>query len=91
MWKQVKKPNKLLTLLQAIAFQLGSQVSFHELGQMCALDSKTVEKYVNLLEQTYVIFRLGSFSRNPKTFLENYSNSEFSVITPDNMDAFLSA
>ncbi|MDR0394899.1 MAG: ATP-binding protein [Tannerella sp.] len=70
-WEQIKKPEKLLKLLQAIAFQIGNQVSYVELGQLCGLDSKTVEKYVVLLEQCYVIFRLGSFSRNLRNELKN--------------------
>lgn len=70
MWEQIKKPDKLLRLLQALAFQVGSQVSLNELGQMCSLDSKTVEKYINLLEQAFVIFRLGSFSRNLRNELK---------------------
>ncbi len=71
MWEQIKKPEKLMRLLQALAFQVGNQVSFNELGQVCGLDSKTVEKYVILLEQTFVIFRLGSFSRNLRNELKN--------------------
>ena len=71
MWEQIKKPDKLLTLLRALAFQVGSQVSFNEIGQICSLDSKTVEKYVSLLEQTFVIFRLGSFSRNLRNELKS--------------------
>ncbi|WP_304064305.1 ATP-binding protein [Pedobacter glucosidilyticus] len=70
-WEQIQKPDKLLKLLQALAFQVGSQVSFNELGQLCGLDSKTVEKYIVLLEQTYVIFRLSSFSRNLRNELKN--------------------
>ncbi|HKL92399.1 MAG TPA: ATP-binding protein [Bacteroidales bacterium] len=71
MWEQIKKPDKLLKLLQAIAFQVGNQVSFSELGQISGLDSKTVEKYIVLLEQCFVIFRLGSFSRNLRNELKN--------------------
>ena len=71
MWEQIKKPEKLLLLLQALAFQVGSQVSYNELGQICSLDSKTVERYITLLEQTFVIFRLGSFSRNLRNELKN--------------------
>ncbi len=69
-WEQVKKPEKLLNLLQAIAFQVGNQVSYNELGQLSGLDAKTVEKYIVLLEQCYVIFRLGSFSRNLRNELK---------------------
>lgn len=71
MWEQIKKPDKIMKLLQALAFQVGSQVSYSEIGQICGLDSKTVEKYILLLEQTFVIFRLGSFSRNLRNELKN--------------------
>lgn len=64
MWQGIKKPDKLLKLLQALALQIGSEVSFTEIGQIVDLDNETVEKYIQLLEKTYVIFRLNSFSRN---------------------------
>ena len=59
---QINKPDSLVKLLQALAFQVGSQVSYNELAQLCSLDSKTVEKYV--------IFRLNSFSRNLRNELK---------------------
>ena len=62
--EQIKKPDKLVQLLQALAYQAGSQVSYTEVGQKCGLDNKTVEKYIVLMEQAYVLFRVGSFSRN---------------------------
>jgi uncharacterized protein len=62
--EQIKKPERILKLLQALAFQIGSQVSYFELSRLTGLDSKTVEKYIGMLEQAYIIFRLGSFSRN---------------------------
>lgn len=63
-WESIKHPDKLQTLLRALAYQVGSQVSYNELSQMCSMDSKTVERYINLLEQCYIIFRLPSFARN---------------------------
>jgi len=69
-WEKLKKSDKILKLLHAIAFQVGSQVSYSELGQICGLDNKTVEKYIMLLEQAYVIFRLPSFSRNLRNELK---------------------
>jgi predicted AAA+ superfamily ATPase len=45
-------------------------VSYNELGQLCGLDPKTVEKYVMVLEQSYIVFRLGSFSRNLRNELK---------------------
>jgi predicted AAA+ superfamily ATPase len=71
MWEQIKKPEKLVRLLQALAFQVGAQVSYSELGKTCGLDTKTVEKYITLLEQCFVIFRFGSFSRNLRNELKN--------------------
>ncbi len=63
-WEKIFKPEKLEKLVQAIAFQLGSEVSYFELGQMTGLDNETVERYVMLLERAFIIFRLGTFSRN---------------------------
>jgi len=60
----VKKPAKLISLLQALAFQTGNEVSYNELGRTTGLDNQTVERYIDLLEKTYVIFRVGALSRN---------------------------
>jgi len=67
---QIKKPSALVKLLQALALKIGSQVSYHELAQICGLDGKTIEKYMMLLEQSYIIFRLTSFSRNQRNELK---------------------
>lgn len=71
MLDEIKKPLKLVKLLQALALQVGSQVSYNELGNLCGLDSKTVEKYISLLEQSFVVFILSSFSRNARNELKN--------------------
>jgi hypothetical protein len=63
-WNGLKKPEKLLKLLQALALQVGNEVSYNELGKLVDLDNGTVEKYIQLLEKTYVIFRLTAFSRS---------------------------
>lgn len=64
MLEQIKKPLVLEKLLKALALQVGSEVSYHELSQITGSDTKTVEKYIDLLEKTYVVFRLPAFSRN---------------------------
>ena len=69
-WDAVKKSDKLVKLLRALALHVGSQVSYSELGGICGIDYKTVEKYIILLEQTYIVFRLGSFSRNLRNELK---------------------
>lgn len=67
----VKKNDKLVKLLQAIAYQIGSQVSYSELASLVEIDSKTVETYIDLLEKSYIIFRLYSFSRNMRNELKH--------------------
>ena len=66
----INKPDKIVRLLKALAFQIGSQVSYNEVGQLVGLDSKTVERYIDILEKSYIIFRLGSFSRNLRNELK---------------------
>ena len=55
---------KMHKLLQLVAFQVGSEVSYEELGQQLGLSRDTVEKYMTLLSQVFIIYRLGAFSRN---------------------------
>ena len=68
---RIHKPEKLTKLLQALAYQVGAEVSYNELSQLCGLDAKTVANYISILEQAYIIFRLGSYSRNLRNELKN--------------------
>lgn len=70
-YEGIHKADKLVTLLQALAYQLGSEVSFTELSQLTGLDVKTVDKYITILEQAYIVFRLRSYSRNLRNELKN--------------------
>jgi uncharacterized protein len=70
MLENIKKPEKLVNLLQALAYQIGNEVSYNEIGNLIGLDSKTVESYIQLLEKSFVIFRLQSFSRNLRNELK---------------------
>ena len=63
-YKGIKKPDVIQKLVRALALQLGSEVSYNELGNLLGVDKGTVENYINLLEKCFVIFRLDSFSRN---------------------------
>ncbi len=63
---QIKKPALLVKLLQALALQLGSEVSYTEVAQLIGADPATVEKYIDLLEQSFVLFRLPALSRNAR-------------------------
>ncbi|SFU15874.1 hypothetical protein SAMN04489724_4485 [Algoriphagus locisalis] len=61
----IRKPNHIEKLLKALAFQVGSEVSYNELAQTIGnIDTATVEKYLDLLEKAFVIFKLPAFSRN---------------------------
>ncbi len=66
----VRKPELLDKLLQALAYQVGSEVSTNELAKTLQIDNKTIDKYIDLLEKCYVIFRLGGLSRNLRTELK---------------------
>ena len=66
----LRKPDVLDKLLRALAFQVGSEVSYNELAQTVGTDSKTVERYIELLEKCYIIFRLHGLSRNLRNELK---------------------
>jgi len=63
-FERLKHPDLLLKLLKALALQLGSEVSERELSVLLGVNIATIQRYLNLLEKSFVIFRLGAFSRN---------------------------
>lgn len=65
-FQQIKNPELLHKLLQALALQIGSEVSYTELSRLIGIDKNTVERYVQLLEQSFVIFRLPPFTKNKR-------------------------
>ena len=69
-WERIKKPDKIVKLMKAMAYQIGSEVSYNELSQIVEIDKGTIEKYINLLEQTKIIFRLPSYNRNLRNELK---------------------
>ncbi|MDP8299593.1 MAG: ATP-binding protein [Candidatus Tantalella remota] len=69
-YQNIKKHDVLLHLLQALALQVGNEVSYNELSVSVGIDKKTVESYLNILEQAFVIFRLMPFSRNLRNELK---------------------
>lgn len=60
----IRKPEVLEKLLQALALQVGNEVSYNELAQLLGIDKNTISNYISLLEQSFIIFKLPSFSRN---------------------------
>ncbi|TVR29709.1 MAG: ATP-binding protein [Spirochaetaceae bacterium] len=60
----IRNPRRLRDLLRLLAYQVGAEVSYQELGRQVGLSTDTVISYIDLLEKAYVVFRLGAFSRN---------------------------
>ena len=69
-FQDVRKPEIIEQLLQALALQIGSEVSYYELGRLLGLNTATVQRYIDLLEKSYVVFHLRSFSRNVRSELK---------------------
>jgi uncharacterized protein len=69
-FQNIRKPDILNKLLTGLALQLGQEVSYNELSQLIGIDKATVEKYIELLEKCFVVFRLSSFSRNLRNELK---------------------
>ena len=76
----VKKPLLLEKILKALAWQVGSEVSLNELSQIVGADTKTIDSYIHLLEQVYVVYRLGTYSGN----LRNEINRKKKIYFYDN-------
>lgn len=63
-YQGIKRPELLQKLVRALALQVGNEVSYNELSHLLGADRSTIESYIRLLEQCFVIFRIESFSRN---------------------------
>ncbi len=63
-FSDIRKPEILDNLLLALALQVGSEVNYNELSQTVGVNKITIQKYINILEKGYIVFRLNSFSRN---------------------------
>lgn len=60
----LRHSDKIVRLLQLISFQIGKEVSFTELGAQMGMSKNTAEKYLDLLEKSFVVYKLSGFSRN---------------------------
>lgn len=68
-WQHIRKPELIDRLLKALALQIGSEVSYNELANLLGVRKETIASYLQLLEKTFVIFRIGCFSRNLRSEL----------------------
>jgi predicted AAA+ superfamily ATPase len=73
----LKHSDKIVRLLQLLAFQIGKEVSYNELGRQLGISKNTVERYLDLLEKTFVVYRLLGFSRNLRKEISKNSRYYF--------------
>jgi uncharacterized protein len=71
----IRNPRKLRDLLRLLAYQVGSEVSYQELGRQTGMSADTVVSYIDLLEKAFVVFRVGGFSRNLRKEITKKYNS----------------
>ena len=69
-FQDLRRPEILERLLESLALQMGSEVSYNELAKSVGVDQLTIQRYIVLLEKTFVVFRLRSFSRNRRNELK---------------------
>lgn len=85
--EQMSKPALLEKIVRALALQVGSEVNFNELSQLVQADHKTVEKYIDLLEKAFVVFRLPALSGNVRNEIKKgkkiyfYDNGIINAVT----------
>jgi predicted AAA+ superfamily ATPase len=70
MYQDIRKPEFVEQLIEALALQMASEVSFNELAQLLKTDPHTVQRYISLMEKAFIIFRLRSYSRNIRNELK---------------------
>jgi uncharacterized protein len=70
MWQDIQKPDKLVQILKALSLQIGSELSYTAIGNIVGLKNDTVEKYIDLLEKTFVIYKLPAYSTNQRKELK---------------------
>lgn len=84
---QIAKPVVLQKIVKALALQVGSEVNYNELSKLIQIDNKTVEKYIDLLEKAFVIFKLPAFANNVRNEIKKgkkiyfYDNGIISAVT----------
>lgn len=74
---KIKNSKKILDVLRLLAFQVGSQVSTQEVGNTVGIDKNTVARYLDLLEKSFVLYRLDGFSRNLRKEVSKMSKYYF--------------
>jgi len=60
----IRKPSELEKMVQLLAWQIGNEVNISEIAQSVGTSSETIERYIDILEKAYIVFRLPAFARN---------------------------
>jgi len=76
-WQKIRKPEVIQKLLKALALQIGSEISYNELSGLVGISKDTIASYIQLLEQAFVIYRIGSYSKNLRTELRHKTKVYF--------------
>lgn len=80
LYKGIKKPEKMLELLKLLAWQIGHEVNYNELSNALKIDNQTVESYIEMLEQVFVIYRLPAYHTNNRTELKKSKKIYFNDV-----------
>jgi len=76
-FSDIRQPDTIKNLLKALAFQVGNEVSLNELASLIGVDKKTVEKYLQILEQAFIIHRLSPLSKNQRNEISSFRKIYF--------------
>ncbi|MDX2362438.1 MAG: ATP-binding protein [Crocinitomicaceae bacterium] len=76
-FENLKKPDKIISLLRLIAFQIGGVVSLPELGKKLGIDKNTVERYLDLLSKVFVLYKVNAYSKNARKEISKSSRWYF--------------
>jgi predicted AAA+ superfamily ATPase len=76
-FRGIRKPRLLEKILQALAWQIGQEVSLTEIAQLVDADKATVDMYIDLLEKAFIVFRLNPLSRNMRNEIKKFSKVYF--------------
>lgn len=85
--EQISKPALLEKIVKALALQIGSEVNYNELSQLVQADNKTIEKYIDLLEKAFVVFKLPALNKNVRNEIKKgkkiyfYDNGIINAVT----------
>jgi predicted AAA+ superfamily ATPase len=80
LFKGIKKPEKMLDLLRLLAWQLGNEVSSFELSKTLKIDNQTIDSYIAMLEQAFVIYKLPAYHTNERTELKKSKKIYFNDV-----------